>query len=524
MDVARQTYQEITTDINEMSIDLIGEIATLTLTLYSSWTEQYQVNLQLKFDPARNFFFKIKVSELEDRELPDVFVSTYRKQGWIECQTLALKKMNQRLKDAHDEIISLSDGSVQKLIDTVRPELHPLFKISEGIALLDMLASFSHLVTTQNYVKPELIRATIGIKAGRHPIREKIQSDKYIPNDVYATPQKRFQIITGCNMSGKSTYIRSIALMTIMAQVGCFVPAEYAGFPVLHQLFARISTDCSIEANVSTFASEMREMAFILKNVESRSLVIVDELGRGTSTTDGLAIAIAISEALIESKAYVWFVTHFRDLPRILAERAGVVALHLAVDIAPDFSKMKMMYKITPGSEEQKFYGLTIAKLMDLPQQVYTVATEVSQRLNERNEARKSNPKTLAIAKRRKLVLSMKEQLLQARDSGRDNETLRQHLKKMQEEFLIRMSALDADIVAAAETGNATESSVVDHRNIGSDSENPIEIGTDSPTPSQSEESRMTDYESDGPGPTFVSSGRPGVQQINPGNGGVPYT
>lgn len=139
---------------------------------------------------------------------------------------------------------------------------------------------------------------------------------RFVPNDVYATEQHRFQIITGCNMSGKSTYIRMISLLQVMAQIGCFVPAEFAAFPIIHQLFVRMSTDDSIEANMSTFSIEMREMAFILRNINARSLVIIDELGRGTSTRDGLAIALAISEALIQSNSLVWFATHFSQLSK----------------------------------------------------------------------------------------------------------------------------------------------------------------------------------------------------------------
>ena len=115
-------------------------------------------------------------------------------------------------------------------------------------------------------------------------------------------------------MSGKSTYIRTVALMTIMAQIGCFVPATYCSMPIINQLFARVSMDDCIEANVSTFAGEMREMAFILRTIDQNSLAIIDELGRGTSTRDGLAIALAIAEALVNSKAMVWFVTHFKEL------------------------------------------------------------------------------------------------------------------------------------------------------------------------------------------------------------------
>lgn len=316
--------------------------------------------------------------------------------------------------------------------------------------MLDMIAAFAQLVTTQEYSKPEII-PTLAIKAGRHPVREKIQHDRYVPNDVYADPSSRFQIITGCNMSGKSTYIRSVALMVVMAQVGCFVPAQYASFPMTHSLFARVSTDDNIEANVSTFASEMRETAFILRNVEKRSLIIIDELGRGTSTTDGLAIAVAIAESLIESGAYVWFVTHFRDLPRILAERAGVVNLHLRVDVSADASRMKMLYKIGDGYEEEKFYGLALARVVNLPEQVIGMATAVSKSLNERNEARKSNAKALAVARKRKVVLTLKEQLMHAKRGNMNPENLRKWLQKLQEEFLVRMSAIAEEARAVDE-------------------------------------------------------------------------
>jgi len=234
--------------------------------------------------------------------------------------------------------------------------------------------------------------------------------------------------------------------MTIMAQIGCFVPAECASFPIVHQLFARISTDDCLEANVSTFASEMREIAFILHNVEPRSLIIVDELGRGTSTTDGLAIAIAISEALIQSKAYVWFVTHFRDLPRILAERVGVYNLHTHVDIDLDFSRMKMKYKISEGQEEQKFYGLALAQLVDLPEQIMETAVQVSKALNARNDARRTNARTIAIAKKRKLAVHMRETLIQARNSSLEGRELLDKLRALQQEFTMRMTALDVEL------------------------------------------------------------------------------
>jgi DNA mismatch repair protein MSH4 len=418
------------------------------------------------------------VSDLDTHtRIPEIFINKFRRSKHIECQTLDLVKLNQKIKDAHNDVILLSDRTIQELINEVRTRIHPLFKISEAIAMLDMLSSFTQIATTcvsGNYVRPELSAANLVIKSARHPIRDKLMStthETYVPNDVYSTPQNRFHIITGANMSGKSTYIRSIALSSIMAQIGCSVPAEFACFPLSHELFARVSTDDNVEANVSTFASEMRDMAFILRNVTPRSLVIIDELGRGTSTTDGLTIAIAIAEALIDSRAHVWFVTHFRDLPRILADRAGVSNLHLSVDMSDDLAKMTMRYRILEGYEEEKFYGLAIARVVGLPEPVIALATRVSQKLHDRNEAKKRNPRATAVARRRKLILNVKEQLEQARESlarekvrdgspgtsdnaiegdGISADALRMWLKRLQTEFTIRMKAIDADVEAAS--------------------------------------------------------------------------
>lgn len=431
LDVARQSYFEYTADAKE---------------LVETVSEACEIPMEMRFDPARQFYIKIKTSDLErGKKLPDILINVFRKGKNTECQTLDLVKLNQKIKDAHNEVIGMSDASIQELIKIIRTKIEPLFRISEAIAMLDLLTAFAHLAAVQDYVRPEL-SDTLAIKQGRHPIRERIQRARYIANDVYATDQKRFQIITGCNMSGKSTYIRSIALMTIMAQIGCFIPADYASVPIVRQLFARVATDDCIEANVSTFAAEMREMAFILHNVTPKSLVIVDELGRGTSTNDGLAIALAISEALVQSRAFVWFVTHFRDLPRILVHRVGVVSMHMSVDIDTDFSRMRMRYKVNDGQEEQKFYGLALAQVVDLPHEVMETAVTVSKALHARNAARKSNAKSVALAKKRRLVLQLRETLTQARDSNLDDEALRSRLVKLQDEFAIRFGAIEGEL------------------------------------------------------------------------------
>ncbi|KAL8752734.1 MAG: hypothetical protein Q9199_005533 [Rusavskia elegans] len=428
--ILRLTYKEANADAYQLVTDL---------------GQTHSIALEMKYDTARQYYIRIATSELEERNLPDVFINSFRKKNFVECQTLDLLKLNQKIADSHHEVLQMSDASVQELIDRIREDIAPLFKTCEAIALLDMIASFAQLVTVQDYCRPELTD-TLAIKSGRHPIREKIHTEKFVPNDAYATQQSRFQIITGCNMSGKSTYIRSLALMTAMAQIGCFVPAAYASFPIRHQMFARISTDDSIEANVSTFASEMRETAFILRNIDKRSMVIVDELGRGTSTRDGLTIAIAIAEALIESRALVWFATHFQELAHILSERSGVVNLHLAVDMSERNDKMTMLYKITNGWVQETHYGIAMAKVAGLPADVIQVAEEVSSTLARNTERQKKNSKTIALARRRKLILGLREQLKQAQDGNMQGRVLGMWLSKLQDEFVRRMAAIDEEV------------------------------------------------------------------------------
>ncbi|KAF7188145.1 MutS protein-like 4 [Pseudocercospora fuligena] len=355
LDVARQTYKESMTDAMQHIADMV---------------EEHKLPFITKYENGRQFYLRLRVDELADRTLPAVFINVYRKKDMIECQTLDLVKRNQKIVDAHVEVLNMSDKSIRELIINLRSHMSGMFKICECVAMLDMLASFAHIVALQDYVRPAMSE-TLAIRAGRHPIKEKKfhnQNTKYIHNDVYATQQTRFQIITGCNMSGKSTYIRSVALMTIMAQIGSFVPAQYAAFPIIRQIFARVSMDSNIEANVSTFASEMRETAFILHNIDHSSMAIIDELGRGTSTRDGLSIAIAIAEALVSSRALVWFATHFRDLAQILSERNGVVNLHLSVMITQN--QMNMLYTIASGAEKEEHYGLKLARLVPLPRDV----------------------------------------------------------------------------------------------------------------------------------------------------------
>ncbi|EPQ62011.1 Bgt-4601 [Blumeria graminis f. sp. tritici] len=465
LDVARQTFKEATEDVHQHIKDL---------------NQNHKMNAETRFDKCRRYYLRVSETDFEGKILPEVLVNCFRKKGYIECQTLDLMKFNQRIEDSHQEVILMSDKTIQQLIDNIRGEIPLLFRISESIAMLDMLVAFGQLAITNDYIQPE-ITDCIAIKSARHPIREKVHPEKFVPNDIYASSDKRFQIITGCNMSGKSTYIRSIALMSIMAQMGSFVSASYASFPIIKQLFARISVDDSFEANISTFASEMRETAFILRqaftdssfirNIDKDSLVIFDELGRGTSSRDGLAIAISISETLIQSGAFIWFATHFRELAQVLSERPGVVNLHLVVDLSEE-NAMKMLYKIGEGYVKEEHYGIALARVANLPPMVLEVAEQVSKALDLQVSAKKKSSVAFAVARRRKLVLGLRETLKQAENSPMRGKILVDWLKRLQEEFVYRMDKIKGDIAVSSSNNSSEISALAENKLTVGETEN----------------------------------------------------
>ncbi|RDW64207.1 hypothetical protein BP5796_10709 [Coleophoma crateriformis] len=425
LDVARQTFKEATEDVHQHIDDI---------------NHEGEIRVELRYDNPRGYWLRIS-GEFPEQDLPDRLVNVIRKKSYFECQTLHLMKLNRRIQDSHQEVVLLSDATIQDLLDKIRGEISNMFKMCQAIGMLDMIAAFAQLATdSQDYSRPK-IDSILTIESGRHPIKENhLQNEKFVPNDVFASQACRFQIITGCNMSGKSTYIKTIALISVMAQIGSFVPADSATVPIIHQLFARVSMDDNIEANASTFASEMRETAFILRNIEENSIAIIDELGRGTSTRDGLAIALGIAEALIESGAFVWFATHFREL----GSRPGVINQHLEVDMT-DEHRMAMTYRIREGVVREDPYGLALARVVDLPVQILEVAEEVSQSIRERTAARKCTRKTLALSKKRKLVLALSDTLSALRDGEMQGDALLVWVLMVRAQFVKNMDQIDRE-------------------------------------------------------------------------------
>ncbi|KAF5002230.1 hypothetical protein FGRMN_536 [Fusarium graminum] len=430
LDVARQTYKELTGEIHKHLEEL---------------NEVHKLQASLRYDNGRKYWLRLRAADFDDRPIPDILINVVRKKDMIECQTLDLVKLNLRLSDTSHEVVIRSDSVVQDLLKELRYDVPHLFRVCESVALIDMMSSFAQLATTRDYVRPD-ISSTLALKGARHPVLDKSMSGKFVPNDYYSTEHYCFHIVTGCNMSGKSTYIRAVALLQIMAQIGSFVPTEYAAFPMIHSIFARVSVDDNIESNLSTFSVEMREMAFILRNIDDQSLAVIDELGRATSNRDGLAIAIAMSEALVQSRASVWFATHFIDLTKVLSDRPGVLNLHLAATSSTTeegLPHITMLYKATSGAiRGEEHYGINLARAIGLPQSFIDKAEEVANDLRRKREASKRSSESTKLIARRKLILNLQEALKQAKESGSE-ETLPGYLQRLQEEFIIRMEEVE---------------------------------------------------------------------------------
>ncbi|KAG0296467.1 MutS protein msh4 [Linnemannia gamsii] len=392
LDVARQTYKETCNDI---------------LDVANRYVQEYGINLKVQFNVTMGYYFSTTLDQLGGNEVPLVFINVVKKGKSLTFTTLELVKKNAKINDSLTEVYLMSDKIVSDLSSDIRSEIGALYKASEAIAMLDMLLSFVHQRTISDFVRPEFTD-TLVIKQGRHPILEKISSSAFIPNDTYAGSANTFQIITGPNMSGKSTYLRQVALLTIMAQIASFVPAEYASFRIIDQLLSRICNDDCIELNASTFMTEMKETAYIVENATDKSLVVIDELGRGTSTHDGLGIAFAVCEELIHSKALVFFATHFQELTTTLTAYHNVVNLHLEAEMIRDeghIPGISYKYRLAQGSAKEEHYGLSLAKTLSLPQDISSRAETVSLRLTDLQEsARRHSESDKVVARQRALA------------------------------------------------------------------------------------------------------------------------
>lgn len=342
----------------------------------------------LKIGYNRVFGYYIEVTRSYYDLVPDNYI---RKQTLANCErfiTDELKVAENTILGASDKVINLEQEIFVELREFIATQLRLVQETASAVAAVDVLCSFAQAAVNNNYTKPDIaIDGIIDIKNGRHPVVELMQKDEmFVPNDTYLDlTSNRMAVITGPNMSGKSTYMRQVALITLMAQIGSFVPADYAKISVVDQIFTRIGASDDLTAGQSTFMVEMSEVADIIKHATKNSLVILDEVGRGTSTFDGISIARAVSEYISTSKSLgckTLFATHYHELIELENELDGVRNFSVAVKRKGD--GIKFLRKIVPGGVDES-YGIEVAKLAGLPPKIINRAKSLLAEMEAEN-------------------------------------------------------------------------------------------------------------------------------------------
>ena len=340
-------------------------------------------NLRIKYNKV--FGYYLEVTNSYQNLVPDYYT---RKQTLANAEryiTAELKELEDIILGAEDKLVSLEYETFRDIRDKIAGEVLRIQKTAKAIAKTDVLSSLALVAERNNYCRPSINEnGVIDIKNGRHPVVEQmINNDMFISNDTYLdNHKKRISIITGPNMAGKSTYMRQTALIVLMAQIGSFVPAEHAKIGIVDRIFTRVGASDDLASGQSTFMVEMTEVANILRNATSNSLLVLDEIGRGTSTFDGLSIAWAVVEHISNPKllgAKTLFATHYHELTELEGKLNNVNNYCIAVKEKGD--DVVFLRKIVPGGAD-KSYGIQVAKLAGVPESVIERAKIISEEVS----------------------------------------------------------------------------------------------------------------------------------------------
>ena len=339
----------------------------------------------LKVEYNRVHGFYIEVSAAQSVNVPDDYRRRQTLKNAERYITPELKTFEDKALSANERALAREKFLYEQLLDQLAPFIPQLQRIAAAIAELDVLATFAERATTLNFSAPQFSDgAQIEIRQGRHPVVE-AQVEQFIANDTDLRAARKMLLITGPNMGGKSTYMRQVALIALLAHVGCFVPAQAATLGEIDQIFTRIGASDDLASGRSTFMVEMTEAANILHNATEKSLVLVDEIGRGTSTFDGLALAYAIARHLLEkNRSYTLFATHYFELTRLAEEFAQLANVHLAA-IEHQHS-IVFLHSVNEGAASQS-YGLQVAALAGVPNSVIRAAKKQLVKLEQSSAA-----------------------------------------------------------------------------------------------------------------------------------------
>src|SRR5437016_10791450 len=333
-------------------------------------------SLKVRYNSGFGYFIEVTKSNLAN--VPAHYTRKQTTVGGERFITPELKEMEGKILGADERAHQLEYHLFQKLRDETLRELAPIQQTAVAIAIVDVLCALAETARLFNYCRPGLNESLrLVIKDGRHPVLDQtLVEEKFVPNDTSLDGETlRLAIITGPNMAGKSTYIRQVALIVLMAQIGSFVPAESAEIGLVDRIFTRVGANDDLARGQSTFMVEMNETSNIVNNATERSLVILDEIGRGTSTFDGLSIAWSVAEFLHDKiKARTLFATHYHELTKLSEDRPGVCNFNVAVREWNE--QIIFLRKILPGGAD-KSYGIQVARLAGLPKEILDRAKEI---------------------------------------------------------------------------------------------------------------------------------------------------
>lgn len=349
----------------------------------------------LKVGFNKVFGYYIEVTNLYKDMVPDTYIRKQTLTNGERYITEELKNMENQILGAEEKVVNLELEAFRNIREEIARNVKRMQRTAEAISSLDVLTSFATVAEEMNYCKPSINKEGIlDIKEGRHPVIEKmLSSGEFVSNDTYLdTDQNRLAIITGPNMAGKSTYMRQVALITLMAQVGSFVPATSATIGVVDKIFTRVGASDDLSMGQSTFMVEMMEVASILKEATKNSLVILDEIGRGTSTFDGLSIAWAVAEYIADKEkcgAKTLFATHYHEMTTLEKDGNGIKNYSIAVKEKGE--DIIFLRKIVEGGTDES-YGVHVAKLAGVPKDVTKRANEILKSLERKSVLKDGHP------------------------------------------------------------------------------------------------------------------------------------
>ena len=349
----------------------------------------------LKVGFNKVFGYYIEVTNLYKDMVPDTYIRKQTLTNGERYITEELKNMENQILGAEEKVVNLELEAFRNIREEIARNVKRMQRTAEAISSLDVLTSFATVAEEMNYCKPSINKEGIlDIKEGRHPVIEKmLSSGEFVSNDTYLdTDQNRLAIITGPNMAGKSTYMRQVALITLMPQVGSFVPATSATIGVVDKIFTRVGASDDLSMGQSTFMVEMMEVASILKEATKNSLVILDEIGRGTSTFDGLSIAWAVAEYIADKEkcgAKTLFATHYHEMTTLEKDGNGIKNYSIAVKEKGE--DIIFLRKIVEGGTDES-YGVHVAKLAGVPKDVTKRANEILKSLERKSVLKDGHP------------------------------------------------------------------------------------------------------------------------------------